>query len=63
MKTARWHLRRRQFPQLRIRNPKPWWPRQMGEPHLERLTVSFREHGEVTDEQSVEFGFARLLRN
>jgi len=28
----------------------------MGEPHLERLTMSFREQGEVTDEQSVDFG-------
>ena len=49
-----------QFRQLRIRNPKPWWPRQMGEPHLERLTVAFREHGEVTDEQSVEFGIREV---
>ena len=24
-----------QFPALRLQNPKPWWPRQMGEPHLE----------------------------
>ncbi len=49
-----------QFADLRIRNPKPWWPRQMGDPHLERLTMSFREQGEVTDEQSVEFGFREI---
>ncbi len=49
-----------QFAQLRIHNPKPWWPRQMGEPHLERLTMSFREQGEVTDEQSVDFGFREM---
>jgi exo-1,4-beta-D-glucosaminidase len=49
-----------QFAQLRIRDPKPWWPRQMGEPHLERLTMSFREQGEVTDEKSVEFGFREV---
>jgi exo-1,4-beta-D-glucosaminidase len=49
-----------QFAQLRIRDPKPWWPRQMGEPHLERLTMSFREQGEVTDEKSVEFGFREI---
>ena len=30
-----------QFPALRIHNPKLWWPYQMGEPHLERLTMSF----------------------
>ncbi len=55
-----------QFAQLRIRNPKPWWPRQMGEPHLERLAMSFREqgeapsHGEVLDEQSVDFGIREI---
>jgi exo-1,4-beta-D-glucosaminidase len=48
------------FAQLRIHNPKPWWPRQMGEPHLERLTMNFREQGEVTDEQSVDFGFREI---
>ncbi len=49
-----------QFAQLRIHDPRPWWPRQMGEPHLERLTMSFREQGEVTDEQSVEFGIREI---
>jgi len=49
-----------QFAQLRIRDPKPWWPRQMGAPHLERLSMSFREQGETTDEQSVEFGFREI---
>jgi exo-1,4-beta-D-glucosaminidase len=48
------------FSQLRIRNPKVWWPRQMGDPHLERLTMSFREQGEVADEQSVEFGIREV---
>ena len=49
-----------QFPQLQIHNPKPWWPRQMGEPHLERLTVSFSVKGQTTDEQSVDFGFREI---
>jgi exo-1,4-beta-D-glucosaminidase len=49
-----------QFPQLRIRDPRPWWPRQMGEPHLERLTISFSVKGQTTDEQSVDFGFREI---
>ncbi len=49
-----------QFPQLRIHNPKPWWPTQMGQPHLEQLTVSFAAQGKVTDEQSVEFGIREI---
>jgi exo-1,4-beta-D-glucosaminidase len=50
----------RQFPQLRIRDPKLWWPRQMGQPHLERLTMSFSAQGQLTDEQSVDFGFREI---
>ena len=49
-----------QFPQLRIRDPKPWWPRQMGDPHLERLTLSFSVQGQITDEQGVDFGFREI---
>ena len=49
-----------QFPQLQIHNPKPWWPRQMGEPHLERLTLSFSVKGQTTDEQSVDFGLREV---
>jgi exo-1,4-beta-D-glucosaminidase len=48
------------FPQLRIRNPKLWWPRQMGQPHLERLTMSFSIQKQITDEQSVDFGFREV---
>jgi exo-1,4-beta-D-glucosaminidase len=49
-----------QFPQLRIHDPQPWWPRQMGEPHLERLTLTFCVKGQTTDEQSVDFGFREV---
>lgn len=49
-----------QFQQLHIRNPKLWWPHQMGQPHLERLTMSFSAQGQITDEQSVDFGFREI---
>ena len=49
-----------QFPALRLRNPKPWWPWQMGEAHLERLTVGFAEQGKTIDEQSVQFGIREI---
>ncbi len=48
------------FAQLRIHNPKPWWPYQMGEPHLERLTMSFSTAGVRSDEQSVDFGIREI---
>jgi exo-1,4-beta-D-glucosaminidase len=49
-----------QFSVLRLQSPKPWWPRQMGEPHLERLTISFTTQGRTTDEQSVNFGIREI---
>ncbi|HEY2471603.1 MAG TPA: glycosyl hydrolase family 2 [Terracidiphilus sp.] len=49
-----------QFPALRIQNPKPWWPRQMGEPHLEHLSISFSTQGRVTDEKSIDFGIREI---
>jgi len=48
------------FPALHFRNPAVWWPYQMGEPHLENLTMSFTENGVKSDEQSVEFGFREI---
>jgi len=48
------------FPQLNIHNPKLWWPRQMGDPHLEKLTMSFRTDGHVSDEKTVNFGIREI---
>jgi exo-1,4-beta-D-glucosaminidase len=49
-----------QFPQLRIRDPKLWWPYQMGEPHLEHLSMSISSAGHVSDEQSIDFGIREI---
>jgi exo-1,4-beta-D-glucosaminidase len=48
------------FPQLRVHNPEPWWPYQMGKPHLEHLNMRFLTQGQVSDEQSVNFGFREI---
>jgi len=53
-------FRPEQFPALRIQNPKLWWPRQMGDPHLEHLTVSFATQGRTVDERSVSFGIREV---
>ncbi len=49
-----------QIPELRVHDPKLWWPAQMGSPHLERVAVSFSTQGHVTDEQSAEFGIREI---
>lgn len=49
-----------QFLQLRIHDPGVWWPRQMGQPTLEHLTVSFAADGHVSDESSTDFGIREI---
>ncbi len=49
-----------QFPQLRIHDPKIWWPWQMGTPHLEHLSMSVRVHGQPSDQTTVEFGIREV---
>jgi exo-1,4-beta-D-glucosaminidase len=49
-----------QVPGLQLHNPRPWWPAQMGEPHLENLTMSFVDHGAVSDEKNVAFGIREI---
>lgn len=46
--------------QLRIRDPRVWWPYQMGTPNLENLTLRFVENGKVSDEKSVKFGIREM---
>lgn len=48
------------FPQLRIHDPKLWWPRQMGDPHLEKLTIDFRTGGQLSDEKTINFGIREI---
>jgi exo-1,4-beta-D-glucosaminidase len=48
------------FAALSVQNPKLWWPFQMGEPHLENLSISVSAQGHAVDEQSVEFGIREI---
>ncbi len=48
------------FSQLKIHDATPWWPAQMGTPHLEQLSMSVAVSGAKSDEQSVSFGFREI---
>jgi exo-1,4-beta-D-glucosaminidase len=50
----------KQFPQLHVSRPQLWWPYQMGDPHLERLRVSFRANGMVSDEAVARVGLREV---
>src|SRR5208283_2543478 len=46
---------------LRVAHPKLWWPYQMGEPFLHKLSLEFVvEHGGVSDAADVSFGIVQM---
>jgi len=49
-----------QFPELRVKDPKLWWPAEMGTPELHGLTVSFSTDSAVSDEQHARFGIREV---
>ncbi|WP_158941590.1 sugar-binding domain-containing protein [Granulicella sp. S190] len=48
------------FSQLRIGNPRVWWPADLGAHPLETLTLRFVLDGVVSDEQSTRFGIREV---
>jgi len=48
------------YRQLRITDPKIWWPAEMGTPNLHRLTVRFLVNGQSSDEQETRFGIREV---
>jgi len=48
------------YPQLRLQDPKLWWPYQMGEPAVHKLDVQFVVDGSVSDKASATFGIREV---
>ena len=45
---------------LTLKNPRLWWPYQMGEPYLYKLTLQFiTDAKEVSDTEAIDFGIAQ----
>ena len=48
------------FPALFVKNPRLWWPYQLGEPYLHKLELEFiPDNGAVSDKQTIEFGIVQ----
>jgi exo-1,4-beta-D-glucosaminidase len=47
-------------PQLNIKNPRLWWPAQMGTPTLHSLKLQFSVHGMVSDKAQIRFGIRQI---
>ncbi|MGB7296266.1 MAG: sugar-binding domain-containing protein [Candidatus Aminicenantales bacterium] len=50
----------RQFPELRMQNPRLWWPHNLGEANLYDLTLRFQTGKLVSDEEKVTFGIREV---
>ncbi len=50
----------RQFPELRIQNPRLWWPHNLGRVNLYELTLRFRAGKLISDEEKVTFGIREV---
>jgi exo-1,4-beta-D-glucosaminidase len=48
------------FPQLRVVDPKLWWPTQMGPATLHELSLKFVERGELSDAAKIRFGIRTI---
>jgi hypothetical protein len=48
------------FGQLRLRDPKLWWPNGLGEPHLHDLTLTASVDGTVSDRRTTRFGIRQF---
>lgn len=48
------------FPQLKLKNPAPWWPAQMGTPKLHSMSASFVEGSRASDEKQVRYGIREI---
>ncbi|WP_051254152.1 glycoside hydrolase family 2 protein [Arenibacter latericius] len=49
-----------EFPQLNFKDPKLWWPVQMGEPNLYHLELEFVQEDSVVDAATLMFGIREV---
>ena len=48
------------FPQLRLANPRLWWPAEFGKPELYDLSLEFVTNGGLSDRQHLRFGIREI---
>ena len=48
------------YPQLRVSHPQLWWPRELGTPALQTLSLEFVTQGGISDRQSTRFGIREI---
>ena len=54
------HFSPERFPQLRITNPRLWWPAHVGAQNLYPLALEFEVNGEISDTSHIRFGIREV---
>ncbi len=49
-------LTSREYPELKLQNPRLWWPHNLGEPNLYTLRLRFQAGDLISDEDTITFG-------
>jgi exo-1,4-beta-D-glucosaminidase len=49
-----------EYPQLRLKSPRLWWPHDYGEPFLYTLTTFALSNGELSDSEKINFGICEV---
>ena len=49
-----------QFPQLKMKNPRLWWPNGYGTPHLYDANFTFRLNNEISDQKDFKVGIRQM---
>lgn len=50
----------KEFPQLNIKQPKVWWPAELGRPERHDLLLEVETDGQISDRQKIKFGMAQI---
>jgi exo-1,4-beta-D-glucosaminidase len=58
--TAIFHFTPDRFPQLKLANPRVWWPAQVGPQNLYALDLRFEINGEASDVSRTRFGIRQV---
>ncbi len=51
-----------EFPKLKIKNPKLWWPHTMGEPFLHKAAFSYENKNQIFDKKEMKFGIREVSK-
>ncbi len=50
----------RDYPQLRLDNPRIWWPVNLGQPELYQMELRFELNGKISDQDKITFGIREI---